>query len=180
MLDAAMQVLEQRDPASLTTNEVAERAGVSIGTLYQYFDGKQALMEALVKRELGDLSGRILASLDGAAPTEPGGRIRAIVRAALGSYGGRNRVHRMLIAHAMSRGGPNRLNPLYDALVALMSGGGVRGADGKAHVLPPADAFVLAHAVSGVLRTMITSPEKQPPRAAVEDALVRLVARFVS
>jgi AcrR family transcriptional regulator len=32
---------------------VAEKAGLSIGTLYQYFDDKQSLLDALVRRELG-------------------------------------------------------------------------------------------------------------------------------
>jgi AcrR family transcriptional regulator len=53
IVEAAAQILERRGPAGFTTNEVAERAGVSIGTLYQYFADKHALLAAAARRELG-------------------------------------------------------------------------------------------------------------------------------
>jgi AcrR family transcriptional regulator len=37
--------------SGLNTNRVAQRAGVSIGSLYQYFPGKDALIVALIRRE---------------------------------------------------------------------------------------------------------------------------------
>ena len=51
ILEAAAQVLEAQGPAAFNTNVVAERAGVSIGSLYQYFPGKDALVIALMRRE---------------------------------------------------------------------------------------------------------------------------------
>ena len=51
LLEAAAQVLERDGMEGLTTNAVAERAGVSIGSLYQYFPGKDALTLALMRRE---------------------------------------------------------------------------------------------------------------------------------
>ena len=53
ILEGAAQVLEAGGLAAFTTNAVAERAGVSIGTLYQYFGDKNALIRALAERELG-------------------------------------------------------------------------------------------------------------------------------
>ena len=52
ILEAAVQVLERSGAAGLNTNSVAERAGVSIGTLYQYFPDKEAILLALARREL--------------------------------------------------------------------------------------------------------------------------------
>jgi len=51
ILEAAAQVLEAGGLAGFTTNAVAERAGVSIGTLYQYFSDKGAVLRALAERE---------------------------------------------------------------------------------------------------------------------------------
>ena len=53
IVEAAAQILERRGPAGFNTNEVAERAGVSIGTLYQYFADKHAILAAAARRELG-------------------------------------------------------------------------------------------------------------------------------
>jgi AcrR family transcriptional regulator len=48
LLEAAARVLQERGLEGYTTNAVAERCGVSVGSLYQYFPNKDALMSALV------------------------------------------------------------------------------------------------------------------------------------
>jgi AcrR family transcriptional regulator len=50
ILEAAARVLEQRGHAGFSTNHVAKRAGVSIGSIYQYFTDKNALLAALVSQ----------------------------------------------------------------------------------------------------------------------------------
>lgn len=50
ILDAAAAVLREHGYDDTTTNRVAEVAGVSVGSLYQYFPNKQALVTALVER----------------------------------------------------------------------------------------------------------------------------------
>jgi AcrR family transcriptional regulator len=52
ILDATLQVLLQAGKAKLTTTRVAARAGVSVGTLYQYFPNKSALLQAVLRRHI--------------------------------------------------------------------------------------------------------------------------------
>ncbi len=52
ILQAAAQVFERKGYAGATTNRIAARAGVSIGSLYQYFPNKDAILVALAKRHL--------------------------------------------------------------------------------------------------------------------------------
>ncbi|MCW5644779.1 MAG: TetR/AcrR family transcriptional regulator [Rhodoferax sp.] len=52
VLEATMQVLVKDGIRRLTTTRVAERAGVSVGTLYQYYPNKQSLLFAVLKRHL--------------------------------------------------------------------------------------------------------------------------------
>lgn len=55
ILEAAARILEERGLEGYTTNAVADRAGVSIGSLYQYFPGKEALTATLIRRETARL-----------------------------------------------------------------------------------------------------------------------------
>ncbi len=59
VLEAAAQVLLREGYTAATTNRIAEVAGVSIGTLYQYFADKDAVFDALIGREL-ETAGRVL------------------------------------------------------------------------------------------------------------------------
>lgn len=59
IFEATIQVLVSDGPRRLTTTRVAERAGVSVGSMYQYFPHKQALFYALNERYLVRLAERI-------------------------------------------------------------------------------------------------------------------------
>jgi AcrR family transcriptional regulator len=56
ILQATIQVLLTVGKEHLTTTKVAARAGVSIGTLYQYFPNKSALLQAALKRHLTEVT----------------------------------------------------------------------------------------------------------------------------
>lgn len=58
LLDATAATLAERGLDHTTTNHIAERAGVSIGSLYQYFPDKNALVEALLERMAEEASAR--------------------------------------------------------------------------------------------------------------------------
>lgn len=51
LIEASAQVLQERGYKAATTNRIAERAGVSVGTLYQYFNNKDEIFDALIQQE---------------------------------------------------------------------------------------------------------------------------------
>jgi len=56
IFQACIQVLLKEGMHRLTTTRVAERAGVSVGTLYQYYPNKQALLYAVLERHLNSVA----------------------------------------------------------------------------------------------------------------------------
>jgi AcrR family transcriptional regulator len=56
ILEATLQVLLEVGKERLTTTRVARRAGVSVGTLYQYFPNKSALLKGALKRHMDQVT----------------------------------------------------------------------------------------------------------------------------
>src|SRR6478752_2632826 len=80
ILDAAVQVLTKEGAQRFTTARVAEKAGVSIGSLYQYFPNKAAILFRLQSdewRQTTDLLSNILGDLQ----KPPRERLRTLVHA---------------------------------------------------------------------------------------------------
>jgi AcrR family transcriptional regulator len=73
ILNACAELLDQSGAAALTTKEVAARAQVPIGTLYQFFTGKQSLLAALARRNLGRYLDRLTRRLEAENPRDIGG-----------------------------------------------------------------------------------------------------------
>lgn len=59
VLAAAAQVFETHGYAGATTNRIAERAGVSVGTLYQYFPSKEAVAVALLEEHIHETNRKL-------------------------------------------------------------------------------------------------------------------------
>src|SRR5690606_8142299 len=79
LLDAAAELLEERDVSEMTTTEVAHRAGTSVGGLYRYFPDIETLLRALAERTRE----RYWAL---ATETDEGARGRAFVEHLLNTY----------------------------------------------------------------------------------------------
>ena len=96
ILEAAARVLETHGLEGYNTNAIAERAGVSIGSVYQYFSNKDALTLALIanfERELLEIVRTAIAATDGRDLRKS---LRSIIRALLEAHGRRARLNRIL------------------------------------------------------------------------------------
>src|SRR5690242_7346028 len=80
ILDAAVQVLAKEGAQRFTTARVAEKAGVSIGSLYQYFPNKAAILFRLQSDEWRQTSDLLRGILEDRAKPPPV-RLRALVHA---------------------------------------------------------------------------------------------------
>lgn len=96
ILAASARVLAEKGYAGTNTNLVAERAGVSVGSVYQYFPNKDSLVAALHERHSAQMHEAIADVL--ARPCKEGlrGRIAAIVRALLSAHMVEPDLHRVL------------------------------------------------------------------------------------
>jgi AcrR family transcriptional regulator len=80
ILKAAVRVLEREGAPRFTTIRVAEAAGVSVGSLYQYFPNKQAILFRLQLDEW-EKTGATIDAILGDASRPPAQRLREMIRA---------------------------------------------------------------------------------------------------
>lgn len=163
-----------------TTNHIARRAGVSVGSLYEYFPGKEALVAALVERHLADAEAR----LDRVAAAIAGEDLRleavvaSIVEAMLDLHASSPRLHRVLfeeVPHGQAVRG--RIRAIED-----------RQARGLAAVLarlapvrsPPVSARVIVELLEALAHRWIVGPDASPlPRARMQAELEHLVLGYL-
>jgi AcrR family transcriptional regulator len=87
VLDATIRILDREGPDAATTTRVAEVAGISIGTLYQYFSHRDAILDALQDREFEramELMERVLGDAGTAGPASD--IAREVIRGLLALY----------------------------------------------------------------------------------------------
>ena len=173
ILDATLQVLLNVGKERLTTTRVAMRAGVSVGTLYQYFPNKSALLQAALRRHLESTRNavaRVAESLKGALVEEmmselAGAFLAAKIRepkTSVALYAVSADVDGFSVAREIS-------DEMQGTVVALL-----KTAKGVAE--PHDVASVLLGAIGGVSRRLVESkdPERSYPAFRRElDAMVR-------
>src|SRR5271155_2757635 len=81
VLDAVIRILKRKGPGAMTTNRIAEVAGVSIGSVYQYFPDKRAIFVALHERHVEDIDRMVETKLVEHAASSLDDLIRAMVEA---------------------------------------------------------------------------------------------------
>ncbi|MPZ30931.1 MAG: TetR family transcriptional regulator [Rhodospirillales bacterium] len=179
ILEGAAQILEAGGLAGFTTNAVAERAGVSIGTLYQYFADKNAILLALAKQQVELGLAEIARALRGEIDPTPAGRVRAMVRAAVHAFRGRQRARKAVMEAVLTQGLHAELMVPVVAFIARH--GALVGATSRPvfAMLTPLQLFVMSRAMIGVLRAAVLEEQPFFKSRPFEDELVRLVMAYL-
>jgi AcrR family transcriptional regulator len=179
ILEGAAQVLEAGGLAAFTTNAVSARAGVSIGTLYQYFADKQALLRSLAERELQTVLANVRRALSGEVDPSIEGRVRAMVRAMVNAFGGRTRARKAVLqAMLAERSGGAFLGPVADFLAETRAHRSEYRADAFPD-LSREQLFVLSRALMGAIRAAVLEEQPFLKSQAFEDELVRLALAYL-
>lgn len=108
ILDASARVLVRDGQAGFNTNRVAEVAGVSVGSLYQYFPNKAALVQALAERHVAQSQAALHAVIAQAQDLSLPELVPRLVAAFVAAHAQDPALHRALseLAHSGQSGGP--------------------------------------------------------------------------
>lgn len=108
ILDAVVRVLKREGFDAVTTNRIAEVAGVSIGSVYQYFPDKRAIFEALHQRHIEHIDRIFETTLVEHAASSLDRLIRAMVEAMVDAHATDPELHELLMTEVPHRAGGTR------------------------------------------------------------------------
>ena len=169
--EATIQVLLLHGIERLTTTRVAQRAGVSVGTLYQYFPNKQSMLFAVLERHLHRVAERVEAACDEACHKPLAEMIKQTVEAFVDAKMERADVSVALYRISADVGGPTLIKPVTRRMQ--------RAVEAMFRTAPdlqfPPDKVCLEMmfaAMGGVMRSLL---ESEPSPAAVRKSRDQLV-----
>jgi AcrR family transcriptional regulator len=174
ILEASARILRRKGAGALTTNRIAEVAGVSVGTLYGYFPDKGAIMLALARRMLRQGERAMAEALDAASGVSPA---RALVRAILRQHQEDKPLRRAVMSVHIGQGHRDEHGLSTQAGVAVIA----EQLAARGQAVDPLKLFVATRAVLGVARALVEEPEASaPPVEALEEELMNLIRPYLA
>lgn len=118
ILEATARTLVRMGYDRTSTNRVALEAGVSIGSLYQYFPNKESLVAALIDRHVEQMTGRCQAALAEAAGKPLAEAVDIVIRSMVIAHSVNPKLHTMLQEQVPRVGKLKRIDQIHDDLTA--------------------------------------------------------------
>ncbi|MFJ7792949.1 TetR/AcrR family transcriptional regulator [Pseudomonas sp. NPDC096950] len=176
--EATLQVLVKEGPARCNTTRVAERAGVSVGTIYQYYPNRRALLAGVLERHLESVAQAIeqaCATGHGATTGEMGA---AIANAFLDAKLLRAEASRALYTISESHGGVALVaiarERMLRAVCSVLS-----SASDRRFAKVETVALVLLGAVAGPVRELLEQDYDDVAVASIREQLVNLASGYL-
>lgn len=174
ILDATAQLLVEEGYHKTSTNKIAKRAGVSVGSLYQYFPNKEAVVAGVVEAFADDqmaFLGERLLELQG-LPLEEA--VHELVVALLEAKQLNPDLHQVLFEHLPPIGQIDVLKDWTDQAVGLVTLA-LDSRDELEIENPQLSAFVLISACHGIIHTAVVNS----PHLLADENFSREVAKLI-
>jgi AcrR family transcriptional regulator len=121
ILTATARILVKDGFEHASTNRIAQAAGVSIGSLYQYFPSKEALVAALVERHIGETMDMVRAAFARLIDAPVQEAAREIIRIMIRVHQHDPKLHRALFQHVPQTSWIERLADIDEQVIALVT-----------------------------------------------------------
>ena len=179
ILEATARVLVQEGYSKASTNRIAKVAGVSIGSLYQYFPSKEALVMALAEQHCNAMLELLSQTAADLADAPIAVAVRSYVKAMLRAHSVEPELHRVLVSQ-MLHIGLEHMHAIEEASRRIVR---MYLELRRNEILPKdldAAAFVLVTTVEAIThRAVLESPERLSA-PALEEELCAIVLRYLT
>jgi AcrR family transcriptional regulator len=179
ILTATARILIKHGFDGLTTNAVAEAAGVSIGSLYQYFPNKEALVAALIENHLETKNAATHAELARVAQLPFAEAVRSMIELTIQNYAEEPELRRVLLEQVPRIGRMARIAELHQGTNRLVTALLTARRDELAIRNPETAAFVLVAAIEAIAhRATLFEPARLRDPTLIDEATA-MVTRYL-
>lgn len=176
--EAAIEVLLAEGIERTTTTRVAARAGVSVGSLYQYFPDKHSLLAAVLAQHLT----HVAIAVERSCTEHRGGKVddmaQGLVHAYVGAKLEHARASQALYAIAAEHNGAERVEMARERMLAAVSGMLATAGD-RDFTDPSRHAAILLGAIAGPVRNLLESNRHVMPGDELKEELVTLARAYL-
>jgi AcrR family transcriptional regulator len=179
ILDATARVLCNTGYDRASTNRIALAAGVSVGSLYQYFPSKEALVAALAERHTEQMTSLVKRKLHEVSTMPVDVAVRTMIRAMFDAHAVDPKLHKVLIEQVPRVGKLEKVVAVEREVACLVQVflEARRGDLRRSNV--DAAAFVLCHVVEAVTHAAVLAELDVPRSRDVEDELTDMILRYL-
>ncbi len=178
VLDAVVRILKRGGVEAVTTNRVAEVAGVSIGSVYQYFPDKRAIFAALHERHIQEIDRLVEAKLMEHAASPLDTLMRAMIEAMIDAHMPDPELYELLSTEV-----PHRAEGTRDFAVRLHGAFRLAIASRTYEINAQRDidtiVFVVTHMVEALCHAAVLRRPARLSLAAAKDEAVRAVLAYL-
>jgi AcrR family transcriptional regulator len=178
ILEAVVRILKRESAHAITTNHIAEVAGVSIGSVYQYFPDKGAIFAALHQRHIEEIDRLVENTLTAGATSPLQGLVRALIDAMVEAHEGEPELYQSLFAEV-----PHRAEGARDFAARLHGAFRLAIASRAKELKPRRDldrmAFVVAHMVDSLSHGAVLSRPRGVSLEAAKEEAVRAILAYL-
>jgi AcrR family transcriptional regulator len=158
ILAATAQVLVRRGYEGANTNRIAETAGVSVGSVYQYFPSKEALISALIERHSESMWQLIVERMAKMAAAPLDVAVREVIGALFEAHAVDPRLSKVLREQTPRVGALRHINDINQRCITLVQG---NLETRRAEILPKDTAiaaYVVVHIVDALAHAALERP----------------------
>jgi AcrR family transcriptional regulator len=179
ILEACARILREGGLEAATTGAIAERAGVGIGSLYEFFPNREAVIAALAVQRLGTLAQTVAATLERTRALDDAAAVRLLIEQLLDAVAADRNLYRVLLREApMLRDLPETRR----AMAVFFELGRIGAEHASARIdlpQPAADAWLIGRMVANALLEIAFLDRKGPSRDVLVAELARMTFRML-
>jgi len=175
---ATIQVLTREGLSRCTTTRIAERAGMSVGSLYQYYPNRDALLAAVLEKHLEDVAGAVESVCHAQQGRPVAGMAAALVAAFLAAKLRNPAESKALYAVAGERGGAKLVARMRARMVAAIAALLASAPDARFDA-PATTALMTLSILVGPVRTVLEGYAPPGFETGLEAQLVLLLKAYL-